>query len=569
MRPAGIRPKQPAAAVVGQPQTTGNRPSRTPSRGTVFPATNAIQIAPEVVLHTPKVPFLLGEDESDSFDAPSPNLHIDIESQRRGSTPEDQKTCKQTWAMCAALCTPLLMSIWLFSLPFLIPANTTRLSITPTQPVTLLSRNTTRPTQPTIDTFVGVPDKCRANVAVKDISGGDAIEVTSPVGNNAGPKIAHAKSVFCLFNNSRFFSILDHADNKIIAYAAQSLPLQFCSHVVYWSLGIEDGQLKSRTPVLDQTYGLYQIRNAAKDRRITDLRVLVALGGYGADLRHFSLLRSNPALMTRFQESLLLEAALIPLDGITIDWSTAPAECHGSSDTADLNALLRAIRDAFIRSQQPDKLVTVMLGHGVSNVALAESVVDVVDHFFIDTRSIKMAAQSSVRDTCKYVSMLVGQAMQPYLTATKIGEDKICTTESLSPLDALSRYSSTRNTFDIISGRQLGREKFTKFCDLPDLCFDTQATKSCLLFRGPFSNTTVRSFAHLYLYSEAETIRDRNTKLFRGYGFCTMVNDLDYDHFGGRCHRFGWYVLMRYLHKAIYRKTTSISSFRQGVPECK
>ncbi|KAH9380577.1 hypothetical protein HPB48_017313 [Haemaphysalis longicornis] len=536
MRAASIEPEQPEAVLVRQPRSS-NEPSVEPSSGTTLSQANSMQTTPEVVLAAPKLLFFSSEDDSDSFDAPSPNLHIDIASQRRGATPQDERNCKQTWVMCAALCGPLLISGWLFWLPFLFSGNTTMLTIAATQPVTT----------PVKDPFRGVPHKCSANATAQDYTSFQTFEFPTPPGPSRHRHYIVPKSLFCLFNNSQFSQFYNNQTNKTLAYPVQAFPLELCEYVVYWSLGVEDGELKSRTPVLDQTYGLYQIRTAAKNSGIPDIGVLVALGGYGADLPHFSTLRSNATLMARFERNLLYWVQQIPLNGVTIDWATAPDECHGSSDTADLNALLRAIRGAFRRSQQPDKLVTVMLGHGASNVALAESVADVVDLFFVGTHKIQVPPPSAIQDLCSSISTLFAQAMRPYLAATKISRRKLCTTESLALLVAPA-VETLPGSFVVIPGEPLAREKFLRICLDPHLCRDTQASGSCMVLMDSPTKATHGVVTNFYMLSDKAAIKSRTTTLFGALrtDACTMVVDHDYDHFGNQCQYKGFssYVLM-------------------------
>lgn len=561
MRATGIVPEKPEAILVRQPQSS-NEPSMEPSSESTVSPTNSTQTTPEVVLAAPKLPFFPGEDESDSVDAPSPNLHIDIESQRRGVTPHDEKSCKQTWVMCAVLCGPLLISGWLFWLPSLFHGNTTMLTIAATQPVT---------TQPVKDPFRGVPYKCSANATAQDYSSFETFEITSPHGASPFHNLFVSKSLFCLFNNSKFSQFHNNDTNKTIAYSVHSLPLHLCDYVVYWSLGVVDGELKSRTPVLDQTYGLYQIRTVAHNSGINDIGVLVALGGYGSDLPQFSALRSNPTLMARFEQSLLDKVMQIPLNGVTVDWATAPPECHGSGDTADLNALLRAIRDAFRRSNDPNMLVTVMLGLGASKVKLAESVADVVDLFFIGTNKIQVPPPNPIQPLCSSISSLFSQAMRPYLAAPNIPMRKLCTTESLALL-VTPAVESYPGTFDVMHGEPLGSEKFNRICKDPDLCIDTQATDSCIVLRDTPTRTARGVVANFYITSDNAAIKSRTATLFGALrtDACTMVVDHDYDNFGEPCRStvFWPHMLMQNLRAGIDGNSQQLGSIGYVTRKC-
>ncbi|KAH6932001.1 hypothetical protein HPB50_002435 [Hyalomma asiaticum] len=93
-------------------------------------------------------------------------------------------------------------------------------------------------------------------------------------------------SVYCLYNVSRFRKARGHD------FLTVHVPWWFCSRLIYWSVGIENGKLASRAPNFDSRYGLYKLREIANAHR-ADLELLVTIGGYPEDTGQFYALGSG------------------------------------------------------------------------------------------------------------------------------------------------------------------------------------------------------------------------------------------------------------------------------------
>ncbi|KAL1444635.1 hypothetical protein MTO96_029737 [Rhipicephalus appendiculatus] len=83
-------------------------------------------------------------------------------------------------------------------------------------------------------------------------------------------------SVYCLYNNSRFRKPGGYD------FLTVHVPWWFCSRLIYWSVGIEEGKLISRAPNFDSTFGLYKLRVIADNYR-EGVELLMTIGGYPED----------------------------------------------------------------------------------------------------------------------------------------------------------------------------------------------------------------------------------------------------------------------------------------------
>ncbi|KAL3208189.1 hypothetical protein MRX96_039297 [Rhipicephalus microplus] len=229
---------------------------------------------------------------------------------------QDERSCIVFWVVGAAFTFPLILSTWLVLVPFLVRANWTTTSTTP------LFSLTPQHTMHTMSSTCIVP----------------VTWSTLPPSLNA-------------------------AISRIAGGTTYSLPVPFalCPYVVYWSVGIEDGNLKSRQPSFDEQYGLHRLRKVADSFNFKALKILLALGGYPEDAPHFSRLGWDIDAMNRLMRDVVDSVDRFGLNGITVHWAEAHDGCTGTDDITVLKTLLYSFRTWFNARRWPDIMITVIL----------------------------------------------------------------------------------------------------------------------------------------------------------------------------------------------------------------
>ncbi|KAH9380528.1 hypothetical protein HPB48_022365 [Haemaphysalis longicornis] len=90
---------------------------------------------------------------------------------------------------------------------------------------------------------------CGGEVPFKVPQVGKAV---SAVNFTEKPKL---QNTFCIYNNTRVEVI------KSRDFLPENMPLTYCTHIVYWSLKVQNGTVGSRMPDFDGAYGLSKLRN--------------------------------------------------------------------------------------------------------------------------------------------------------------------------------------------------------------------------------------------------------------------------------------------------------------------
>ncbi|KAL1418174.1 hypothetical protein MTO96_026187 [Rhipicephalus appendiculatus] len=134
-----------------------------------------------------------------------------------------------------------------------------------------------------------------------------------------GPSNESSRPIFCLYNNTRVYA-WRNITNSSWNYVFATLPFALCPYVVYWSVGIEDGNLTSRQRNFDEQYGLHRLRAIADSLNFKAVKILLALGGYPEDAPHFWRLGWDKELKERLMGNVADSLHRFGLNGITVHW---------------------------------------------------------------------------------------------------------------------------------------------------------------------------------------------------------------------------------------------------------
>ncbi|KAL3242576.1 hypothetical protein MRX96_021021 [Rhipicephalus microplus] len=159
---------------------------------------------------------------------------------------QDERSCIVLWVVGAAFTFPLILSAWLVLVPFLVRANWTTTSTTPLFSLT---------PQHTMHTM---PSTCIVPVAWSTLP--PSLNVGVPY--SFGASNESSRPIFCLYNNTRVHAGCNITNSRW-NYLFATLPFALCPYRVCWSVGIEDGNLKSRQSSFDEQYGLHRLRQVA------------------------------------------------------------------------------------------------------------------------------------------------------------------------------------------------------------------------------------------------------------------------------------------------------------------
>ncbi|KAL3216722.1 hypothetical protein MRX96_051139, partial [Rhipicephalus microplus] len=79
------------------------------------------EVAPDVIVFTPRRTPPSAQDGAPLIGyTPSPERRA---SMGPGETPEEERQCKRSWALCAAAMAPVMFSTWMLLLPFMFHSN--------------------------------------------------------------------------------------------------------------------------------------------------------------------------------------------------------------------------------------------------------------------------------------------------------------------------------------------------------------------------------------------------------------------------------------------------------------
>ncbi|KAL3256670.1 hypothetical protein MRX96_017126 [Rhipicephalus microplus] len=387
---------------------------------------------------------------------------------------QDERLCIVFWVVGAALIFPAILSAWLVLVPFFVHGNwTTPRSLSFTSkhtPSAAASRLFTTMTVPLTSTYpwTNVPTTCIAPVTWSTLP--PRLNVSAPY--SFGPSNESSKPVFCLYNNTRV-NAWRYITNSSWNYVFASLPFALCPYVVYWSVGIENGNLTSRQPDFDENYGLYQLRAIVDSLNFNTVKILVALGGYPEDAPHFSRLGRDFYTMERLMGNVAGSLKRFGLSGVAVHWVEARDGCHGPDDVTVLKTLLHTFRTWFNRRMMSDVMITVILGLTKASQLVAQEAADVVDHFFLATEHEGRITQKAFYETCEGRTTAIHNAYRLFASALppkKLRRSQLCLSDSLFASVVRGRLVSGTfmYSFDDVSAAPIHWEcRWRNACQIP------------------------------------------------------------------------------------------------------
>ncbi|KAH7938865.1 hypothetical protein HPB52_001487 [Rhipicephalus sanguineus] len=457
-------------------------------------------------------------------------------SGERTQTPSDERVCLQLWGLWAALTLPLLFSMWLFLVPFLV------------------NRSPHLPGESTaFSAASATPEPCLKTVNLREPS--LPIRISQYPG--FGPSKLQARPFFCLVrNNAVAFSRNYSTVGQKYDYTFWSVPFDLCHYVIYWSVAIEDGNVTSRLPSFDESYGLNQLRSIADLLGYSNVKILVALGGYPEDGPHFSLLGRDPGALDRLTAKVVDAMKSKRLDGVTVNWVDPGPRCGSPDDQGTVAALLRAIRQAFDKNGMTQALVTAMLDGGTSIERLVSTSKDAVNYFFLTDHRRLSSGPGSFYEVCTTFSDNTVQTLDHYVNSVPgLRRDQICAAEPVAALAADGDIDVATRQFMIQPGRALRWAPIYEACGKPRFCRLFGASQSCIVHQanwGARPNSSNLHAATLYFNDLTYLIRARylarSQPPIRGEP-CIFVTLLEYDNYAGQCGRgYNRYLLLQHLY---------------------
>ncbi|KAL1432718.1 hypothetical protein MTO96_012931 [Rhipicephalus appendiculatus] len=296
-------------------------------------------------------------------------------------------TCLQIWVLCVAtvatLCIPLGTVILSYLLTPLrdmsnLTAGPSGSTTNPgTASVVVPTYTFPIPLNPsTVDPWNGVPQVCQTGPMVEDDTG-QVHPRTSP----SSPK-SNLTSIFCLYNNTRFHRIGTYD------FLPQNLPFSLCRNIVYWSFGVKDGVPISRVESFDRKYGLDKFSEVANSSGVSDVRILLAIGGYINDYAQLSLLGRDTAALSRFVHHTMALMKSHFLHGVVIHWIEGEPLCKYSAvDDGDvLRAVFWGLRRIFRLNNFSGQLAAIVSVGTTARNTVVDTILDMTDFLFIEAR---------------------------------------------------------------------------------------------------------------------------------------------------------------------------------------
>ncbi|XP_075727878.1 uncharacterized protein LOC142769011 [Rhipicephalus microplus] len=557
-----------------------------PRRYTGFAGLGTAEVAPDVIVFTPRRTPPSAQDGAPLIGyTPSPERRA---SMGPGETPEEERQCKRSWALCAAAMAPVMFSTWMLLLPFMFHSNVPVVQLPSSPPLPEPSATTSGgPSEetaapepktvplPTLSPTKGStrsPTTTRASKGIcfdppiiPDITG--AFNATVYPLNNvlATPS---PSELMCLFNNTR---LLD--DNGATRhYSILSLPFQVCSKLVYWSVGIEEGKIKSRLPVFDQLYGLQQLRRTTDLLGFKEIKILVTVGGYGSDTPEFTKAGSDPSVLATLTTSVLEALSAYRLNGVALHWVQPRPGCRSGDDRLSFVRVVLGIHSAFARStEHTEGIIAVITDNDRISADYSRKVSHVVDYYFVYTYRVPAKMPDPYR-LCRMFTEQTNSTIRDFTSdgagGSGVRTSSLCVIESLAPITVAGVWNSTAGRVLMPQhGRLYGRAPFHAACNDQSFCKDNRS-QSCILQRlgGDKNNVT------FYAVSSLTQYYDRFSMDALGVGtgdLCVLITDFDYDNYDGTCNApFVRYLLVRNLyHGSRSRVQTSHSGLYRN-PDC-
>ncbi|KAH7939370.1 hypothetical protein HPB52_011552 [Rhipicephalus sanguineus] len=460
---------------------------------------------------------------------------VPVEEPGENETPQDDRYCIAIWVTGAALTFPLVVAVWLLLVPFMVHTNMTIAPMQP-DPTVALVRTTA------IDPWKNTPPKCLVPAALPSVE--PPLSVGPPYTPNTTDLFP--RPIFCLFNNTRVNPNSSY-HNPRWHYVFEALPFDLCTNVVYWSVGIENGDLTSRLPAFDVQYGLYKLRNVTNALNYPDTKILLTLGGYAQDAPHFSRLGRDKDVLDDLIRNVMSAAVRYGLSGVTVHWTEPSDDCRGPKDRRVLEMLLRRLR-ASMDSRLPGSLVTVILEPGVANERFAHDAADAVDHFFLATQHVLPTDHTNLRVFCESVTLGMHDALRRLadaLVPPKLRRSQLCLTDSVLPF-LLKGSLDVRLRFTVSPNTDVARVPVYWGCNRAGVCRNDALGYSCFMHVIP--NVTTGAFDDwVFMTSQVNELQRRLSWTKIGLPHvpaapddpphaCVLLLDFDGDNFVDQCH---------------------------------
>ncbi|KAL1472110.1 hypothetical protein MTO96_004193 [Rhipicephalus appendiculatus] len=335
---------------------------------------------------------------------------------------------------------------------------------------------------------------------------------TEPLSYKIGPYpsgVASAdrtqRPIFCLFDNAKV--TMAGTSPQAYNYMFETLPFALCPNVVYASVGIVDGHLTSRLPLFEQSHGLPRLRQIVQTRGYHDTRILLVLGGHEDDAPHFWRLGRDPPTLDLLMRNVAGAMRDYKLNGVTVHWLATTPYCSGTDRDMVLSILLHRLNRTFANYGMTQHVVSVMLDVRFGNQYFLESVVDVVDYFFIGTNTLAYYAQGPYQDMCANLSLTSRYIIASYAhVAVNVRMDQLCIIQELAPRVAQG-FEHSDGSWDY-SGGGFTRAPIYSACTRPDFCRKDPGGASCiahLTYPGPV--TPAGRPAAIFLVPDTDALR--------------------------------------------------------------
>ncbi|XP_070383792.1 uncharacterized protein [Dermacentor albipictus] len=548
---------------------TGEAPNKPSTATQQRPATLSSSPPPvrEILLVlTPPAPANPTESNRPATIPPADH-QFQLQRSRLEETPQDERLCIQLWALWAALTFPLIFSMWLFLVPFLVNSNTTLLPAEPpfgggSMPVTM---PVTMPAT--------IPAACLKPLTIPAVI--EPIRVnTNP---SLGPSTQSPRPFFCLFNNTAVdFSRNYSTTGTKFDFTFETLPFDLCHYVIYWSVGIDNGNITSRLPSFDQRHGIHQLRNIVDNLGYSNVKILLALGGYPEDGPHFSKLGQDPVTLNRLTANVVDAMRTFRLDGVAVHWVDPGASCRGPDDQGAVAVLLRMLRQVFDNNGMAQALVTAMLNGSDSVERLMYTSKDVVNYFLLTDHRHYPNASSSSPELCSTFTDNIVLTLRHFVNSVRgLRPEKICVAEPTATLAYDGYLDKTTDTF---IQSQAGKSRWAPIyeaCGKTRFCRKEGDSQSCVVH---YANWAVRPNllkiynATMYLNALASTLLDRFKKRSHpptNDEPCTFATFIEYDNYAGQCGSgYSPHLLLRQLYFGTLGRNIHNGSIQDAAPNC-
>lgn len=401
-------------------------------------------------------------------------------------------------------------------------------------------------TRTTIDPWAAVPPECLQNVRLED----SLVHIHDSVPDNSGMISPTRRPFFCLFNNSRFRKYFGRD------FIPEQFPFGLCPNIIYWSMAIMDGKVKSRTPNFDNKYGLWRLKNISDHRSNNQTKILMALGGYPQDEPHFRRLGRDPKVMGALVANIAEVVTQYRLDGIAIHWAWSEGNCEQPDDSLTLSSLLGNLKNVF----QLNGLQTVLALMLPANKSLADRLVEplasYIDFFFFDTHLV-----TPFPITFDMCGVRKNAAVNFLLSLRGYGsqQHKLCTSASITPMAVT--FSGTHTSLSnpvykrpSLVSRTEGKIAMFELCQLLTCNDSTTTSSSCIvrIGRSYYNLQSRRTEKDFYFFDNSRTINGMlHDGLIQGGGRfsqrCAVLYDIDFDNYFRRCGNVHGHNSMRFL----------------------